>query len=401
MSFKRFRRILVRLLTVVVILATVGSTGLYVYRAVFGYHYDSSLTDQDLAAGIQADENITNIALFGLDTRPGDDKSHSDCMMIVTIDNTRSKIKLSSLMRDSLVEIDGVGEDKLNAAYFRGGPSLAIRTINENFGTDIKDYIAVNFEQVVEIVDALDGIEVNVASQDEVNELNRVILDYGIEQGKEFSGIEKPGLQTLDGVQALCYGRIRKGNTGDDWSRVERQSVILNAMFAKISSMDANGLLGVMTRLMPYVTTSLSPSDIAPLIVGAVKNGVPTVEHVRFPLDNEWQYYGSSNEYILYDVDVVADELHEYIYNDAVPGTAGTDSGSTDSDSTDSKDSSTSTGKPSDSSTTGSTTSQPSATVDPESLVEEGGSYDPSTGDYYDSDGDRYYLDESGNRVYY
>lgn len=164
MSFKRFRRILVRLLTVVVILATVGSIGLYVYRAVFGYHYDSSLTDQDLAAGIQADENITNIALFGLDTRPGDDKSHSDCMMIVTIDNTRGKIKLSSLMRDSLVEIDGVGEDKLNAAYFRGGPSLAIRTINENFGTDIKDYIAVNFEQVVEIVDALDGIEVNVAS---------------------------------------------------------------------------------------------------------------------------------------------------------------------------------------------------------------------------------------------
>ena len=231
MSFKRFRRILVRLLTVVVILATAGSIGLYGYRAVFGYHYDSSLSDEDLSAGIQADENITNIALFGLDTRPGDEKSHSDCMMIVTIDNTRGKIKLSSLMRDSLVEIDGVGEDKLNAAYFRGGPSLAIRTINENFGTDIEDYIAVNFEQVVEIVDALDGIEINVASEAELTELNRVIRDYGLEQGKEFSPVEKTGLQTLDGVQALCYGRIRKGNTGDDWSRVERQSVVLNAMF--------------------------------------------------------------------------------------------------------------------------------------------------------------------------
>ena len=341
MSFKRFRRILVRLLTVVVILATAGSIGLYGYRAVFGYHYDSSLSGEDLSAGIQADENITNIALFGLDTRPGDEKSHSDCMMIVTIDNTRGKIKLSSLMRDSLVEIDGVGEDKLNAAYFRGGPSLAIRTINENFGTDIEDYIAVNFEQVVEIVDALDGIEINVASEAELTELNRVIRDYGLEQGKEFSPVEKTGLQTLDGVQALCYGRIRKGNTGDDWSRVERQSVVLNAMFAKISSMDANGLLGIMNRLMPYVTTSLAPADIAPLIVGAVKNGVPAVEHVRFPLDGEWKYYGSSNEYIMYDVDVVADELHEYIYNDVTPGT--------DSGSTDSTDSSTSTGKPSDS----------------------------------------------------
>ena len=123
-------------------------------------------------------------------------------------------------------------------------------------------------------------------------------------------------------MQALCYGRIRKGNTGDDWSRVERQSVVLNAMFAKISSMDANGLLGIMNRLMPYVTTSLAPADVAPLIVGAVKNGVPAVEHVRFPLDGEWKYYGSSNEYIMYDVDVVADELHEYIYNDVTPGTA-------------------------------------------------------------------------------
>ena len=396
MSFKRFRRILVRLLTVVVILATVGSIGLYVYRAVFGYHYDSSLTDQDLAAGIQADENITNIALFGLDTRPGDDKSHSDCMMIVTIDNTRGKIKLSSLMRDSLVEIDGVGEDKLNAAYFRGGPSLAIRTINENFGTDIKDYIAVNFEQVVEIVDALDGIEVNVASQDEVNELNRVILDYGIEQGKEFSGIEKPGLQTLDGVQALCYGRIRKGNTGDDWSRVERQGVILNAMFAKISSMDANGLLGVMTRLMPYVTTSLSPSDIAPLIVGAVKNGIPTLEHTRVPVDGEWSYSGNSSEFITYDLDVAADHIHAYIYDDADIG-----SGTTDDDTgTDSK-SDTDTGTDTTDSSKSTDTKSNTTAVDPESLVEEGGWYDSDTGDYYDCDGDRYSLDENGNKVYY
>lgn len=393
MSFKRLQRALFRTMAAVVALAILFCIGLYGYRTMFGYTYDSSLSDEDLAASVTADENITNIALFGLDTREGDKQSHSDCMMIVTVDNTRGKIKLISLMRDSLVDIDGYGEDKLNAAYFRGGPSLAIRTINENFGTDIKDYVAVDFGQLVQIVDAIGGVDIDVQNDNELKELNRVIKDYGTERGKEFSGVEKTGLQTLDGVQALCYGRIRKGNTGDDWSRVERQSVVLNAMFAKISSMDANGLLGIMNRLMPYVTTSLAPADIAPLIVGAVKNGVPAVEHVRFPLDGEWKYYGSSNEYIMYDVDVVADELHEYIYNDVTPGT--------DSGSTDSTDSSTSTGKPSDSSTTGSTTSQPSATVDPESLVEEGGSYDASTGDYYDSDGDRYYLDENGNRVYY
>jgi LCP family protein required for cell wall assembly len=285
MSFKRLQRALFRTMAAVVALAILFCIGLYGYRTMFGYTYDSSLSDEDLAASVTADENITNIALFGLDTREGDKQSHSDCMMIVTVDNTRGKIKLISLMRDSLVDIDGYGEDKLNAAYFRGGPSLAIRTINENFGTDIKDYVAVDFEQLVQIVDAIGGVDIDVQNDNELKELNRVIKDYGAERGKEFSGVEKTGLQTLDGVQALCYGRIRKGDTGDDWARVERQSVVLNAIFTKLQSASATELIGSMRKLVPYVTTSLSPTDMASLIVGAVKNGIPTLEHTRIPVD--------------------------------------------------------------------------------------------------------------------
>lgn len=406
MSLKRFQRRLIRVLTVLVVLSILFCLGLYAYRSFFGYTYDRSLFGQDLAAGVKADENITNIALFGLDTREGDTQSHSDCMMIVTVDNTRGKIKLISLMRDSLVNIDDHGEDKLNAAYFLGGPSLAIRTINENFGTDITEYIAVNFEQLVEIIDALGGVEINVETTAELLELNRVIRDYGIEQGKEFSGVEQTGLQTLDGVQALCYGRIRKGGTGDDWARVERQSIVLEAMFSKVQEMNASELIGLMQKLVPYVTTSLSPTEIAPLIVGAVKDGVPTLEHTRVPLDGEWDYYGSSSEYILYDLDVAADHIHEYIYNDVFPGKTASTS-STDSSDSGSTDTSNEPlggvdydAPPSAPATTDDTSSSDS-NVDPASLAEEGGRYDPATGDYYDSDGDRYYLDESGNRVYY
>ncbi len=317
MSFKRLQRALFRTMAAVVALAILFCIGLYGYRTMFGYTYDSSLSDEDLAASVTADENITNIALFGLDTREGDKQSHSDCMMIVTVDNTRGKIKLISLMRDSLVDIDGYGEDKLNAAYFRGGPSLAIRTINENFGTDIKDYVAVDFEQLVQIVDAIGGVDIDVQNDNELKELNRVIKDYGAERGKEFSGVEKTGLQTLDGVQALCYGRIRKGDTGDDWARVERQSVVLNAIFTKLQSASATELIGSMRKLVPYVTTSLSPTDMASLIVGAVKNGIPTLEHTRIPVDGEWSYSGNSGEYITYDLDVAADHIHAYIYDDA------------------------------------------------------------------------------------
>lgn len=406
MSLKRFQRRLVRVLTVLVALSIVFCAGLYFYRTFLGYNYDSTLSGEDLAAGIKADENITNIALFGLDTREGDTQSHSDCMMIVTVDNTRGKIKLISLMRDSLVNIDGHGEDKLNAAYFLGGPSLAIRTINENFGTDITEYIAVNFEQLVEIIDALGGVEINVETTAELLELNRVIRDYGIEQGKEFSGIEQTGLQTLDGVQALCYGRIRKGGTGDDWGRVERQSIVLEAMFTKVQEMSASELIGLMQKLVPYVTTSLSPTEIAPLIVGAVKDGVPTLEHTRVPLDGEWDYYGASSEYILYDLDVAADHIHEYIYNDVFPGdTASTSStDSSDSGSTDTSNEplgGVDYDEPPTAPATTDDTSSSDSNVDPASLAEEGGRYDPATGDYYDSDGDRYYLDDSGNRVYY
>ena len=410
MSLKRFQRRLVRVLTVLVALSIVFCAGLYFYRTFLGYNYDSTLSGEDLAAGIKADENITNIALFGLDTREGDTQSHSDCMMIVTVDNTRGKIKLISLMRDSLVDIDGYGENKLNAAYFLGGPSLAIRTINENFGTDITEYIAVNFEQLVEIIDALGGVEINVETTAELEELNRVIRDYGIEQGQTFVGVENTGLQTLDGVQALCYGRIRKGGTGDDWARVERQSIVMEAMFSKVQSMSASQLIGLMQKLMPYVTTSLSPTEIAPLIVGAVQNGMPAIEHTRVPLDGEWNYYGSSSEYILYDTDVAADHIEQYIYNDVFPGdtsSAGTASGA---DGTDTSNSSTGAHEPLggidfDEPPTGPMTADGSSssgsTDDPASLAEEGGWYDPATGDYYDSDGDRYYLDESGTRVYY
>ncbi len=410
MSLKRFQRRLVRVLTVLVALSIVFCAGLYFYRTFLGYNYDSTLSGEDLAAGIKADENITNIALFGLDTREGDTQSHSDCMMIVTVDNTRGKIKLISLMRDSLVDIDGYGENKLNAAYFLGGPSLAIRTINENFGTDITEYIAVNFEQLVEIIDALGGVEINVETTAELEELNRVIRDYGIEQGQTFVGVENTGLQTLDGVQALCYGRIRKGGTGDDWARVERQSIVMEAMFSKVQSMSASQLIGLMQKLMPYVTTSLSPTEIAPLIVGAVQNGMPAIEHTRVPLDGEWNYYGSSSEYILYDTDVAADHIEQYIYNDVFPGdtsSAGTASGA---DGTDTSNSSTGANEPLggidfDEPPTGPMTADGSSssgsTDDPASLAEEGGWYDPATGDYYDSDGDRYYLDESGTRVYY
>lgn len=401
MSLKTFQRRLIRVLSVLVIVAVLFCVGLYAYRTIFGYTYDSTLSGKDLAAGVKGDENITNIALFGLDTREGDPTTHSDCIIIATVDNTRGKIKLTSLMRDSLVSVDGVGDTKLNAAYNKGGPTLAIKTINETFGTDITDYVSVNFQQLATIIDELGGVEIDVLDY-ELDELNRVITDYGKEQNKEFKLIAKTGLQKLNGAQALCYGRIRKGGTGDDWGRVERQAIVLSAMFDSVQSASASKLLSLSQKLMPNVTTSLSLGEIAPLVVGALKDGKPALVHTRIPLDSEWRYGGSSNEYIVYDTDLAAERLRAFIYDDVLPS----DTSVAHKPSEEGGDGPLGGGdfdEPPDAPTGTETTppSVPADGTDPAAKAEEGGSYDPATGDYQDSDGDYYRLDEDGETRYY
>ena len=94
--------------------------------------------------------------------------------MILTVDNKHQKLKLTSILRDSEVTIDGErfnGEyihytDKINAAYNLGGPELAIRTLNQNFGLDIRDYVTVNFANMAAIVDAFGGVDITMTADE-------------------------------------------------------------------------------------------------------------------------------------------------------------------------------------------------------------------------------------------
>lgn len=322
---KRFLRILRRWLLLSVILTGMITIGLYAYREIFAYQYDMSFeNDADasaLAANVKPDTSITNIALFGLDTREDDEiGTRSDCMMILTVDNTHGKVKLTSLMRDSLVTVDEHGQTKLCHAYSYGGPKLAIRTINQNFGMDITEYAAVDFAQLKILIDLVGGIYVDV-SEAERREANKFIKEYQTEKGvptAEQTPILQAGYQHLNGVQAMCYGRIRKGGTGDDWGRVERQSIVLNAMFDQVKEMSVTSMITLMQEMMQYVTTSLSPKEIIPLLVGAVQNGMPEISHTRVPLDSEWEY-SSDGVYIKYDLDRAAQLIAAYIYQDIPP----------------------------------------------------------------------------------
>ncbi|MEG0377357.1 MAG: LCP family protein [Eubacterium sp.] len=109
---------------------------------------------------------IVNIAIFGVDGREDVEGDRSDSMMIASADFEHSKIKVTSLMRDSYVYINKETEyDKLNSAYAIGGPELALKTINQNFDTAITDYVTIDFTSMVEMVNAVGGVTINIESE--------------------------------------------------------------------------------------------------------------------------------------------------------------------------------------------------------------------------------------------
>ena len=173
MSARRLFRMIRRWLTLIVV-AVVLFFGV---RAGFGlitglqYNRDTeSLRGADLAVGDKGDSSVTNIALFGVDA-DNDGTRRSDCMMVLSLDSGRGKVKITSLMRDSKVEIDGHGEAKLNHSYSYGGPALAIRTINQNFDLGIEHFVQVDFSQMANLIGALGGVEIDV-KENEIKELN-------------------------------------------------------------------------------------------------------------------------------------------------------------------------------------------------------------------------------------
>ena len=156
-----------------------GSGLVYVSTNLLSGLSTTTIAKDDDSLGIDTknivmDDSIKNIALFGLDSRNGEFTGRSDVIMILSVDNKHGKLKLTSILRDSELTIEGEGNDgsylnyvdKINAAYFYGGPELAIRTINQNFGLDIRDYVTINFANMASIVDAFGGVDIELTAEE-------------------------------------------------------------------------------------------------------------------------------------------------------------------------------------------------------------------------------------------
>ena len=247
----------------------------------------------------QYSDSIVNIALFGIDSNDNED-GRSDSIMIATIDNANKKLKLTSIMRDSYVDIEGHGNDKINHAYAFGGPELAINTLNRNFDLNIKDFISVNFSTLPKIIDKLGGVDIEITE----------------EEVPHISGIDSPGLYILNGAQALQYSRIRYA-TGGDYRRTERQRTVLNSVFIKMLQMNISTYPTLLNEILPMVETNLKPSDILELGSEVLKMGKSTLEQERFPRDEYCQGQMINGiYYLVFDKAATVEQIHNYIFED-------------------------------------------------------------------------------------
>ena len=256
---------------------------------------------------------IKNIALFGLDSTDGE-TGRSDAIMIATVDPIHNKVKLTSIMRDSYVYIDGYGNDKINHAYAYGGPELSIKTINENFGLNIEDFVSVNFSSLPVIINILGGVDIEI-TEEELQYINDYINDINNRDGTASPNITYACVQHLDGTQALAYSRIRY-TSGGDYKRTERQRTVLEALFNKLTSASVSSYNSLLNKVLPYVQTNLNTGDILSLGTNVLGIG-NNLEQDRFPRDGYCEGAMIDGVYYLtFDIETAKQQMRDYIFND-------------------------------------------------------------------------------------
>ncbi|MCH5256379.1 MAG: LCP family protein [Lachnospiraceae bacterium] len=256
-----------------------------------------------------------NIALFGVDDREGNlgRGTRSDTIIIASINLDTKEVKLVSVYRDTYLNLGNDSYNKCNAAYAQGGPEQAITMLNTNLDLNITDYVTVGFGGLIDAIDALGGIEMEI-TKSEITHLNNYQLCMAEEMGVDYIPVTVTGKQTLNGMQATAYCRIRY-TKGDDFRRAERQRDVLKAMMVKAKSASLSTLNNVVTAVLPSVSTSLNVSEILSVLGTAVDYDLVASEGLPFEDERDLARIGSAGECIIpADLEENVIRLHKLLY---------------------------------------------------------------------------------------
>jgi LCP family protein required for cell wall assembly len=268
------------------------------------------------ADGARHEDYVTNYLIFGIEEFGG--ARNTDSMMIASINTKDDTLKLTSLLRDSYVDIQGYKANKLNSAYARGGARLLVDTIEKNYKVQIDGYVSVDFKSFEKIVDLLGGVTIELGKE-EARYLNKT--NY-ISQKKNRN--VKKGVNHLNGNQVMGYVRVRKvktlGGVNNDYGRIVRQQRALKAIFDSYKSpKNLFKILSVTKESLGYVTTNLTQDQIEKAMADVVENKITTLDTFRIPADGAFdapKKYNGITYPIVLDWDKNRVELYKFIFDD-------------------------------------------------------------------------------------
>ncbi len=328
---KNSKNIIIPIILVISILcALMGGIMVYGYHTLNSVNYDN-LSDVSYNSNIDSelfddgsnprinltngsllnDPMILNVLLFGSDSYSAGDGGRTDTILMLSIDNRHKKVKLTSFMRDTWVNIPGYGEQRINVAYTLGGPKLSIETVERNFGIDIDRYAVVDFVGFENIIDRLGGIDIELTLA-EVKYINK--HTYNVKKLANTAG-----LIHLTGYQALQHARNRD-SAGSDFDRTNRQRQVISCIINKFKDANISQIAGLVADIGPMITTNLKKSEISTLVSNSLTYLNYNIEEYRIPENNNYsdKTINGSMVLVINDINKCRLDLAKFIYEDSI-----------------------------------------------------------------------------------
>lgn len=218
--------------------------------------------DLSINKEVEHDSGYMNVALFGLDSRDDDlgVGNRSDAIIIASLNKETGEIRLVSVYRDTLLELGDGSYNKANAAYSFGDAEAATALVNRNIDMDVKKYIATTWKGLIYAIDEVGGLEITV-TEDEISEINHHMKTTAKATGVKAKKVKTAGTQTLNGIQATTYARVRK-TAGDDFRRTERQREVLTKLAEKLRQCSVKQLNAIIDKVFPLIKTNFSLKEV-------------------------------------------------------------------------------------------------------------------------------------------
>ena len=249
--------------------------------------------------------DMINIMLIGQDRRPGEERARSDSMILVTINQEKNTIQLTSFMRDLYVQIPGYMDNRLNAAYRYGGPDLMNDTFKVNFGLEIDGDVMADFDEFTEIIEILGGVTLKISGA-EAKYMNNA-SDNHFKEGTNYFNAE----------DALTFTRMRYA-AGGDYGRTDRQRRVIMAIAESFRDADLVTIFNVIDQVLPHIVTNLTDAQIIEYATKGLTilgNG-GSMETLRIPQDDAHYNANIRGMAVLVpNLEACREDLRECIYD--------------------------------------------------------------------------------------